>query len=101
MDVTCAVQPRVLIADDQVDLIDALRLLLKPEGIVMEAAGSPDAVIAALHSQTFDLVLMDLNYSSDTTSGREGLELVARIQAIDPNLPVIVMTGWGSVDLAV
>jgi phosphoserine phosphatase RsbU/P len=101
MDVTCGLQPRILIADDQPDLIDALRLLLKPEGIVMEAAGSPDAVIAALRGHTFDLVLMDLNYSGDTTSGREGLDLVARVQAIDPNLPVIVMTGWGSVDLAV
>ena len=101
MDVTCAVQPRILIADDQADLVDALRLLLKPAGIAMEAVSSPDAAIAALRAQVFDLVLMDLNYSGDTTSGREGIDLVARIQSIDANLPVIVMTGWGSVDLAV
>jgi sigma-B regulation protein RsbU (phosphoserine phosphatase) len=101
MDVTCTPQPRVLIADDQADLVDALRLLLKPEGIAMEAASSPDAAVAALRSQPFDLVLMDLNYSGDTTSGREGMDLVSRIQSIDANLPVIVMTGWGSVDLAV
>jgi sigma-B regulation protein RsbU (phosphoserine phosphatase) len=101
VDVTCAVQPRILIADDQADLVDALRLLLKPEGIAIEAASSPDGAIAAVRAQSFDLVLMDLNYSGDTTSGREGIDLVARIQSIDANLPVIVMTGWGSVDLAV
>jgi sigma-B regulation protein RsbU (phosphoserine phosphatase) len=98
---TCAVQPRVLIADDQPDLLDALWLLLKGEGIAMEAVTSPEAVLAAVETGAFDLLLMDLNYTGDTTSGREGLDLLARVQARDRLLPVIVMTGWGSVDLAV
>ena len=101
MNATCAVQPRILIADDQPDLLDALRLLLKGEAIQMEAVTSPDAVIAAVRSGRFDLLLMDLNYTGDTTSGREGIDLLSRVQAIDSLLPVIVMTGWGSVDLAV
>ena len=97
----CELQPRVLIADDQPDLIDALRLLLKREGIQMEAVNSPDAAIAAVQRGEFDLLLMDLNYTGDTTSGREGIDLLSRIQAVDNMLPVVVMTGWGSVDLAV
>jgi sigma-B regulation protein RsbU (phosphoserine phosphatase) len=101
MDLACAVQPRVLIADDQPDLIDALRLLLKAEGISMEAVTSPDEAVAALSASEFDLMLMDLNYTGDTTSGREGIDLLSRIQALDSTLPVVVMTGWGSVDLAV
>jgi sigma-B regulation protein RsbU (phosphoserine phosphatase) len=101
MSTTCAVQPRILIADDQPDLLDALRLLLKGEGIAMEAVTSPDAVLAAVEGGTFDLLLMDLNYTGDTTSGREGIDLLARVRAHDSLLPVIVMTGWGSVDLAV
>jgi len=101
MSTTCAVQPRVLIADDQPDLLDALQLLLKGEGIHMEAVMSPDAVLTAIGARTFDLLLMDLNYTGDTTSGREGFDLLARVQAIDEMLPVVVMTGWGSVDLAV
>jgi sigma-B regulation protein RsbU (phosphoserine phosphatase) len=101
MNATCAVQPRILIADDQPDLLDALRLLLKGEAIQMEAVTSPDAVIAAVGSGRFDLLLMDLNYTGDTTSGREGIDLLSRVQAIDSLLPVVVMTGWGSVDLAV
>jgi phosphoserine phosphatase RsbU/P len=95
------VEQRILIADDQPDLIDALRLLLKAEGIQMEAVTSPDAALAAVQSRPFDLLLMDLNYTGDTTSGREGIDLLSRIQAHDSMLPVIVMTGWGSVDLAV
>ncbi len=98
---TCAVQPRVLIADDQPDLLDALRLLLKAEGIAMEAVTSPDAVLTAVEASTYDLLLMDLNYTEDTTSGREGIDLLARVQQHDSLLPVVVMTGWGSVDLAV
>jgi sigma-B regulation protein RsbU (phosphoserine phosphatase) len=93
--------PRILIADDQPDLLDALRLLLKGQGIEFDAVTSPEAALAALQSRAFDLVLMDLNYTGDTTSGREGIDLLARVQAIDALLPVIVMTGWGSVDLAV
>jgi sigma-B regulation protein RsbU (phosphoserine phosphatase) len=99
--IACDVQPRILIADDQSDLLDALRLLLKGEGMVMEAVTSPDAILAAVGSHQFDLLLMDLNYTSDTTSGREGIDLVGRVQALDGLLPIIVMTGWGSVDLAV
>jgi sigma-B regulation protein RsbU (phosphoserine phosphatase) len=98
---TAATPARVLIADDQPDLIDALRLLLKPEGIQVDAVSSPEAAIGALTERPFDLLLMDLNYTSDTTSGREGIDLLSRVQSIDGMLPVIVMTGWGSVDLAV
>jgi sigma-B regulation protein RsbU (phosphoserine phosphatase) len=98
----CALQPRILIADDQRDLLDALRLLLKGAGITMDAVTSPDAVIDAVaHSGTYDLLLMDLNYTGDTTSGREGIDLLARVQQHDRLLPVVVMTGWGSVDIAV
>lgn len=93
--------PRILIADDQPDLLDALRLLLKSEGMQMEAVTSPDEALAALSSRAYDLLLMDLNYTGDTTSGTEGMDLLSRVQAIDASLPVVVMTGWGSVDLAV
>jgi sigma-B regulation protein RsbU (phosphoserine phosphatase) len=93
--------PRVLIADDQPDLLDALRLLLKGEGIHMEAVTSPEEALDALSSKPFDLLLMDLNYTGDTTSGTEGMDLLSRVQAMDGSLPVVVMTGWGSVDLAV
>ena len=92
---------RVLIADDQRDVIEALRLLLKAEGYQIEAAASPAAVLEAIASQEFDAVLMDLNYARDTTSGQEGLDLLSRIQSIDSTLPVVVMTAWGSVELAV
>src|SRR5213594_3216122 len=93
--------PRVLIADDQPDVLEALRLLLKGEGYRMESAGSPAAILEAIDGDEFDAVLMDLNYARDTTSGQEGLDLLSRIQAIDSTLPVIVMTAWGSVELAV
>jgi sigma-B regulation protein RsbU (phosphoserine phosphatase) len=101
MTTPCALAPRILVADDQPDLLDALRLLLKGEGMQLDAVTSPEAVLAAVESRTFDLLLMDLNYTGDTTSGREGIDLLGRVQAIDSMLPVIVMTGWGSVDLAV
>jgi sigma-B regulation protein RsbU (phosphoserine phosphatase) len=101
MAVSCDMTPRILIADDQTDLLDALKLLLKGQGIEYDAVTSPEAALHALRSQPFDLVLMDLNYTGDTTSGREGIDLLARVQALDRLLPVIVMTGWGSVDLAV
>jgi sigma-B regulation protein RsbU (phosphoserine phosphatase) len=93
--------PRILIADDQADLLDALQLLLKGEGIQMEAVTSPDAALAALTGGAYDLLLMDLNYTGDTTSGNEGIDLLSRVQALDETLPIVVMTGWGSVDLAV
>src|SRR5450755_2887937 len=93
--------PRILIADDQTDVLEALRLLLKSEGYQIEAVTSPGAVITALETRDFDVVIMDLNYTRDTTSGQEGLDLLSRIQAIDSVLPVIVMTAWGTVGLAV
>ena len=93
--------PRVLAADDQADVLEALRLLLKAEGLALETASSPAGVLAALEAREFDVALVDLNYSRDTTSGQEGLSLLARIAALDPTLPVVVMTAWGSVDLAV
>src|SRR5271169_2067645 len=93
--------PRILIADDQADVLEALRLLLKSEGYQIESAASPAAIIAALETRDFDVVLMDLNYTRDTTSGQEGLDLLTRIQAIDAMVPIVVMTAWGSVDLAV
>ncbi|MEX1128491.1 MAG: sigma-54 dependent transcriptional regulator [Vicinamibacterales bacterium] len=93
--------PRVLIADDQPDVLEALRLLLKGEGFHLETASSPAGVLAAVDAREFDVALIDLNYTRDTTSGEEGLNLLSRIQAIDPTLPVVVMTAWGSVDVAV
>ncbi|MFZ0213954.1 MAG: SpoIIE family protein phosphatase [Candidatus Acidiferrales bacterium] len=92
---------RVLIADDQVDILEALRLLLKGEGYELEMANSPAAIVAALARQPFDLLLMDLNYARDTTSGREGLDLLSQIHLIDDTLPIVAMTAWGSVELAV
>jgi len=96
-----ASQGRVLIADDQPDVLEALRLLLKGEGFATESATSPAGILAALETREFDVVLMDLNYTRDTTSGQEGLDLLMRIQAIDAMVPVVVMTAWGTVDLAV
>jgi phosphoserine phosphatase RsbU/P len=96
-----AAPARVLIADDQPDLLHALELLLKTEGVEVQAVTSPDAAIAALGGAPFDLVLMDLNYTTDTTSGREGIDLLSRVQQVDALIPVIVMTGWGNVDIAV
>jgi DNA-binding NtrC family response regulator len=92
---------RILVADDQRDVLEALRLLLKGEGFAIETASSPAAVLAALDVKDFDVVLMDLNYARDTTSGHEGLDLLARIRELDATLPVIVMTAWWTVDLAV
>ena len=93
--------PRVVIADDQPDVLEALRLLLKGERFQIQTAGSPAAVLAALESREFDAALIDLNYTRDTTSGTEGLDLLARIHAVDPTLPVVVMTAWATVPLAV
>jgi phosphoserine phosphatase RsbU/P len=101
MPISSDTMPRILIADDQPDLLDALILLLKGQDIEVHAVTSPEAAVAALESRPFDLVLMDLNYTVDTTSGREGIDLLSRVQALDRELPVIVMTGWGTVDLAV
>jgi phosphoserine phosphatase RsbU/P len=93
--------PRTLIADDQPDVLAALRLLLKGAGYQTESADSPKAIIEAIKKGDFDVVLMDLNYTRDTTSGKEGLDLISRIQAEDNTLPIVVMTAWGTVDLAV
>ncbi|HEY7446750.1 MAG TPA: sigma-54 dependent transcriptional regulator [Vicinamibacterales bacterium] len=93
--------PQILIADDQRDVLEALKLLLKPEGFHVETTSSPSGVLAALDRSDFDAVLIDLNYARDTTSGVEGLDLLSQLQSADTTLPVIVMTAWGSVDLAV
>ncbi|MGH9352213.1 MAG: sigma-54-dependent transcriptional regulator [Terriglobia bacterium] len=92
---------RVLIADDQPDVLEALCLLLKGENYEVVTAASPAALLEALEGNDFDALLMDLNYARDTTSGQEGLDLIARLQAVDSTLPVVVMTAWGSVELAV
>jgi DNA-binding NtrC family response regulator len=92
---------RILIADDQSDVLEALHLLLKAESYQIETVKSPAAVIKALEARDFSLVLMDLNYERDTTSGQEGLDLLKKIQTIDSSLPVVVMTAWASVDVAV
>jgi DNA-binding NtrC family response regulator len=92
---------RILIADDQPDILEALRLLLKPEGFEVESANSPGAVIRAVGARQFDLVLIDLNYSRDTTSGTEGIELLEHLHAFDSTLPVVVMTAWASIELVV
>jgi sigma-B regulation protein RsbU (phosphoserine phosphatase) len=96
-----AVAGRVLVADDQPHVLDALQLLLKSHGYRTEAVTHPARVLQALKSGEFDVVLMDLNYTRDTTAGGEGLELVSQIRLIDENLPLVVMTAWSSVDLAV
>jgi DNA-binding NtrC family response regulator len=98
---TPASQMRILIADDQPDVLEALRLLLKREGFKIESVESPQQALQAIENRDYDAAIIDLNYTRDTTSGQEGLELLAKIQALDPMLPVIVMTAWGSVDLAV
>lgn len=94
-------QMRILIADDQLDVLEALRLLLKREGYKTEAVESPKQALQSIENRDYDLAIIDLNYSRDTTSGEEGLELLAKIQSQDPMLPVVVMTAWGSVELAV
>ena len=99
--VVAAQAPRTLIADDQPDVLAALRLLLKGAGYQTEAADSPAAVLDAIQHEKFDLVLMDLNYARDTTSGKEGLDLIERIHALDHDLPIVVMTAWATIDLAV
>ncbi|MGH7468580.1 MAG: sigma-54-dependent transcriptional regulator [Longimicrobiales bacterium] len=93
--------PRVLVADDQADVIEALRLLLKGESFEVEAATSPAGVLSAIENRDFDAVLMDLNYTRDTTSGKEGLDLLLRVKELDSSLPVMVMTAWGSIQSAV
>lgn len=93
--------PRVLVADDQADVLEALRLLLKAEGFLIETANSPAGVLRAVEEADFDAILIDLNYTRDTTSGAEGLNLLSSLRQIDGTLPVVVMTAWGSVEQAV
>jgi DNA-binding NtrC family response regulator len=93
--------PRLLIADDQRDVLEALRLLLKADGYLIDAVESPAAVVTAIGQRDYDAVLIDLNYARDTTSGAEGLDLLRQIQQFDAALPVVVMTAWSSVNLAV
>src|SRR6188768_484902 len=92
---------RILAADDQADILEALALLLKGNDFALETARSPQEVLRAVETRDLDVVLIDLNYARDTTSGKEGLDLLSRIQAIDPTLPVVVMTAWASIDVAV
>lgn len=93
--------PRILLADDQPDVRESLRLLLKAEGFRVEAVATPQAVLGAVEAALPDVVLLDMNFQQDTTSGREGLELLERLKALEPELPLVVMTAWGSVELAV
>jgi len=92
---------RILIADDQQDIIDALRLLLSDEGFEVTSARSPAEALERLEAADLDLAILDLNYTRDTTSGQEGFDLIERIRAVDPNLPILVMTAWSSIAGAV
>ncbi|HEX5233885.1 MAG TPA: sigma-54 dependent transcriptional regulator [Silvibacterium sp.] len=94
-------KPSLLVADDQPHILDALEFLLEPEGYRIEKARSPYIVLEALKSDSFDALLIDLNYTRDTTSGKEGLDLLSQIKAQDPQMPVIVMTAWANVEVAV
>ena len=104
MEVEQAIQPlsgRLLVADDQADILTALKMLFRAEDYQVFSASDPGSVVAALQTQTFDIVLMDLNYTRDTTGGAEGLELVSRIRSLDRTIPLLVMTAWGNVEIAV
>lgn len=92
---------RLLVADDQPHILEAIRLLLKPEGYVLEMVRTPALALEAVTRESFDGALVDLNYTRDTTSGQEGLELVARLREKDADLPIVVMTAWGNIELAV
>jgi sigma-B regulation protein RsbU (phosphoserine phosphatase) len=94
-------QPRILIADDQQDVLDALRLLLKGHGYSIETVNSPADLLAVVARQEFDILLIDLNYARDTTSGREGLDVLSRLKEMEDPPPVVAMTGWATVGLAV
>lgn len=92
---------RVLVADDQPSVLDALKMLLGSEGFEVEAARSPRIVLESIGLREYDTLLLDLNYARDTTSGTEGLDLLHKIREIDGQVPIIVMTAWGSINLAV
>jgi DNA-binding NtrC family response regulator len=93
--------PRLLVADDQPDILEAVRMLARANGFDVRTATSPAAVLALVESEDFDVCLIDLNYARDTTSGKEGMDLVARLRDLDPTLPVVVMTAWGSIEGAI
>jgi DNA-binding NtrC family response regulator len=93
--------PRIFVADDQRDVLESLRLLLKSEGYAAETFANPEGLVGALRERTADAVLMDLNYTRDTTSGDEGLDTVTRIRSFDANTPIVLMTAWGTIGLAV
>ncbi len=93
--------PRVIVADDQQDVLTAMRLLLKNDGMRVTTVSSPAGLLEAVRSESFDVAIIDLNYARDTTSGREGLDLIPQLQGVDPSLPIIVMTAWGTIDVAV
>jgi DNA-binding NtrC family response regulator len=94
-------QPRIFVADDQRDVVESLRLLLKGEGYAAETFANPESLVTALRERTADAVLMDLNYTRDTTSGDEGLDTVTRIRSFDAHTPIVLMTAWGTINLAV
>src|ERR1051325_2837685 len=98
---TAETNPRILVADDHAGVLEAVRLLLKGHGYDVDTVNSPAAALAALERRDFDAMLLDMNYARDTTSGKEGLELLTSLQALEPNMPVVVMTAWGSIDNAV
>ncbi len=93
--------PRLLVADDQPDVLEAVRMLARANGFEVRSATSPAAVLALVEAENFDVCLMDLNYARDTTSGKEGMDLLARLRDVDPTLPIIVMTAWGTIEGAV
>jgi sigma-B regulation protein RsbU (phosphoserine phosphatase) len=95
------IPPRILIADDQPDVLNALRLLLKGQGYETEGVTSPAELLRAVADSEFDLLLMDLNYARDTTSGREGLDLLSHLKQLEDAPVIVVMTGWATVGLAV
>jgi DNA-binding NtrC family response regulator len=94
-------RPHILVADDQPDVLEALRLLLKGHGYDVDTVNSPTAALSALERRDYDAMLLDMNYARDTTSGREGLDLLLKLQSLEPSMPVVVMTAWGSIDNAV
>src|ERR1700728_591368 len=96
-----AMHTRILIADDQQDVVRALHLLLKAHGYSTEEVSSPAELLETIAQHEFDLILMDLNYARDTTSGREGLDLLEQLKALEGVPPIIVMTGWATVGIAV
>src|SRR5437868_15336997 len=92
---------RILVADDQPDVLEALRILLKGAGHQTDTVTSLAGVLSALEKRDYALLMMDLNYTRDTTSGQEGLEVIPKLQEIDSTLPIVVMTAWATIDLAV